>query len=168
MAPKKITAAHFSADTLEFLDLLDKYNVQYLIVGGEAVIYYGHIRLTGDVDIFYKADAKNITQLYQALQEFWSGDIPGIESEEDLRKTGVIFQFGVPPNRIDIMNDVDDLEFEAAWNERDDFILHAGRQQLTIHYIGLRSLIRNKRKVNRPRDQEDLKFLEALIRKKSR
>jgi hypothetical protein len=42
---------YFSPDILEFLRLLSIYKVRYLIVGGEAVIYYGHARLTGDIDI---------------------------------------------------------------------------------------------------------------------
>ena len=39
---KRIEKEHFSNDVLEFLYLLDKYEIEYLIVGGEAVIYYGH------------------------------------------------------------------------------------------------------------------------------
>jgi hypothetical protein len=42
---------YFSADESEFLFVLSKHRVQYLIVGGEAVIYYGHARLTGDIDM---------------------------------------------------------------------------------------------------------------------
>lgn len=44
--------SHFSKDVREFLMLLAKYQVKYLIVGGEAVIYYGYARLTGDIDFF--------------------------------------------------------------------------------------------------------------------
>jgi hypothetical protein len=43
--------SHFSRDIQEFLFLLAKYKVQYLIVDGEAVIYYGFARLTGDIAI---------------------------------------------------------------------------------------------------------------------
>ena len=46
-------ATHFSPDTLEFFSLLFQNQIRYLIVGGEAVIYHGFARLTGDVDIFY-------------------------------------------------------------------------------------------------------------------
>jgi len=166
MAPKKITTAHFSRDTQEFLVLLDKHRVKYLIVAGAAVIYYGHIRLTGDIDFFYGSDEKNTKQLYQVLQEFWSGDIPGIKSEQDLRRTGMIFQFGVPPNRIDLINLADGLVFEEAWDEREDISLTVDRQQITVHYICIEALIRNKKKINRPRDQEDLRFLEAMLKKR--
>lgn len=45
-------ATYFSEDTRAFLQLLYKHKVKYMIVGGEAVIYYGYPRLTGDVDFF--------------------------------------------------------------------------------------------------------------------
>jgi len=44
---------YFSSDVIDFLQELARQKVKYLIVGGEAVNYYGHARLTGDVDIFY-------------------------------------------------------------------------------------------------------------------
>ena len=43
-------SSYFSKDVREFLCLLYKYNVKYVIVGGEAVIFHGHARLTGDID----------------------------------------------------------------------------------------------------------------------
>jgi predicted nucleotidyltransferase len=51
----------FSSDIVEFLFLLHKHKVKYVIVGGEAVIYYGHARLTGDIDIFM-TEKKKIVQ----------------------------------------------------------------------------------------------------------
>jgi hypothetical protein len=93
-------ADHFSLDTQEFLFLLNKYEVKYLMVGGEAVIYYGYARLTGDVDFFYEMSEENIPKLYQALEEFWGGNIPGIEDVSELNEPGLIFLFGAPPNRI--------------------------------------------------------------------
>lgn len=47
-------AAHFSKDIQDFIRLLNQHHVRYLIVGGEAVIYYGYARLTGDVDFFFE------------------------------------------------------------------------------------------------------------------
>lgn len=63
-----------------------------MIVGGEAVIYYGYPRLTGDVDFFFSSDDKNVIRLFETLSEFWDGNIPGIESEDELKKPGYIIQ----------------------------------------------------------------------------
>ena len=52
MPPEKIDAAHFSPDTRKFVALLLQHSVRYVIVGGEAVIFHGYARLTGDVDFF--------------------------------------------------------------------------------------------------------------------
>ena len=50
---KQISSQGFSPDILEFLQLLERHGVRYLIVGGEAVIFYGYPRFTGDIDFFY-------------------------------------------------------------------------------------------------------------------
>jgi hypothetical protein len=44
----RIDAHHFSPDTRAFIELLHRHAVRYLIVGGEAVIFHGRVRLTGD------------------------------------------------------------------------------------------------------------------------
>lgn len=154
----------FSSDIVEFLFLLHKHKVKYLIVGGEAVIYYGHARLTGDIDIFYNRGKENCLKLFKALNEFWDADIPGVSKKEELQKKGEIFQFGVPPNRIDLINEIEKVQFEEAYNNRiEDKIKHK-RISFRIFYIGLNDLIKNKRAVNRSKDKEDLKFLKQLIK----
>ncbi len=77
-------ASHFSSDIQDFLYLLSLHKVRYLIVGGEAVIYYGFARLTGDVDFFFEPALNNVQRLYRALHEFWQGDVPGIQSPNEL------------------------------------------------------------------------------------
>ncbi|MCJ7812709.1 hypothetical protein MUP95_05230, partial [bacterium] len=74
----------FSPDIQEFIRLLSKYTVEYVIVGGEAVIYYGYGRLTGDIDFFYPANRNNVKKLYQTLDAFWEGDIPGLQNADEL------------------------------------------------------------------------------------
>ncbi len=59
--------------------MLDNYQVRYIIVGAEAVIYYGYARLTGDVDFFFEKTAQNVQRLYDCLNEFWGGNIPGLK-----------------------------------------------------------------------------------------
>lgn len=59
----------FLKDIEDFLTLLFKHQVKYLIVGGEAVIYYGYARLTGDIGIFMKIQkkiAKSYLMLYMS------------------------------------------------------------------------------------------------------
>ena len=43
-------------DFKEFLRLLNFHQVEYLLIGGYAVGYYGFVRATGDMDIWVKID----------------------------------------------------------------------------------------------------------------
>jgi len=152
-------ASYFSKDVQEFLRLLAVHEVKYLIVGGEAVIYYGYARLTGDVDFFFESTKKNVTKLYQALMEFWAGDIPGIKAFEELMEEGLILQFGVPPNRIDLINRISGVSFREAWRNKTEIRIEIAREKIPIYLIGLRELIMNKEAIGRPKDLEDLEYL---------
>jgi len=150
---------YFSEDIKEFLENLYKFSVKYLIVGGEAVIFYGYPRLTGDVDIFYECEISNIENLYKALNAFWDNSIPGIKSCGELLEPGLIVQFGVPPNRIDLINKISGISFQEAWKDKITVKVHDKDLQFDIYYIGKKELIKNKTASARPKDLEDLKFL---------
>ncbi|PWB72557.1 MAG: hypothetical protein C3F15_10910 [Holophagae bacterium] len=156
----------FSPDIQEFLRLLHVNDVRYLIVGGEAVIFYGHARLTGDVDFFYDVDVDNARRLYSALDEFWEGSVPGVTCAEELAAPGLIVQFGVPPNRIDLMNRIDGVDFGEAWRTRNVVSLEIGGQVVPVNYVGLDALMANKRAAARPKDMDDLPYLTEALRSK--
>jgi predicted nucleotidyltransferase len=152
-------ADHFSTDIQDLLFLLDKHQVRYVIVGGEAVIYHGHARLTGDVDIFYESLPENVNALFAALMEFWENSIPGLGHPDELLEPGLILQFGVPPNRIDLINRIENVSFMDAWNGKVSEEMTIRRRTVVVHFIGLDQLIRNKEALDRPKDLEDLKYL---------
>jgi len=148
---------------MELLALLGAHGVRYLIVGGEAVIYYGHARLPGDVDIFYEATCENAAALFAALSEFWGGEVPGVSAAHELLEPGLIVQFGVPPNRIDLLNRIDGVCFRACWSGRTEVELPLSGKPLVVHYIGLRELIENKQAARRPKDLAALRFLKVIL-----
>ncbi len=156
---------YFSSDTLEFIRLLTKYKVKYVIVGGEAVIFYGYSRLTGDIDFYYELSESNSLKLFDALNEFWGGDIPGIDSAKEFLELGSIIQFGQPPNRIDLINAVDGITFNEAWDSRVAQKIGAEDSGTIIFYIGLEPLIKNKIASGRYKDLDDLRFLNSLKQK---
>jgi hypothetical protein len=156
MPRDQLEASYFSPDILEFIVLLHAHAVRYVVVGGEAVIYYGHARLTGDIDFFYDGSEENTAALFQALSVFWGGRIPGIERVEELREEGIIIQFGVPPNRIDLLNRIDGVTFAEAWESHAVVAIQTPTGQLPLFYWGLPDLIRNKAACARPKDLEDL------------
>ncbi len=158
--------APFHRDILDFLVILRRYRVRYLIVGGGAVIKYGYARLTADTDIFYDPAEQNAARLFLALREFWGGAVAGIDRAEVLRQRGSIFQFGAPPNRLDLLNSIDGVGFATGWKGRTtEHVTHAG-ERLAVHFIGLDDLIRNKRRAARNKDLDDLRFLMEAQRRR--
>lgn len=146
---------HFSRDVRELFRCLHCHGVRFLVVGGEAVIYHGHARLTGDVDVFYDPAPENARRLFAALEEFWGGDVPAVRSADDLSEPGVIVQFGRPPNRIDLLSAISGVDFAVAWEGRVEERLG----DTPLFFIGLDALIRNKEAAARDRDREDLAYL---------
>ena len=54
----------FSQDFREFVELLIKHQVEYLIVGGYAVGIHGHPRYTGDLDIWLNTNTINTKKYF--------------------------------------------------------------------------------------------------------
>lgn len=168
MPGHRVDASHFSNDTADFLRLLHEHRVRYLIGGGEAVVFHGHARLTGDVDLFFDRTDENARALFATLVEFWGGAVPGVARSDELLEEGLILQFGRPPNRIDLLSTIGGISFEDAWRGRAEALLAGGQGDVPIHYLGLDALIRTKEAAGRPRDLEDMKFLRRAAERDER
>ena len=168
MPPKEIDASLFSRDTIDLLRLLETNQVEYMIIGGMAVIFHGHARLTGDVDLFFSNSEENVQKLYKVLFDFWNGNIPDLIQPDELKQPGLVLQYGVPPNRIDLLNTVDGISFSEAWQTKEKVLMNMKGESIGLNFISLELLIRNKKKVNRPRDLDDLEFLTAARDKNKR
>jgi len=64
-------------DFKEFIALLNKHSVDYLLIGGYAVAYYGFIRATNDMDVWILISPENARKTHNALIEF-GFDMPGL------------------------------------------------------------------------------------------
>ena len=60
----------FNPDFRDFINCLNKHGVQYILVGGYAVILRGYSRSTGDMDIWVNKTASNFKSLQNAITEF--------------------------------------------------------------------------------------------------
>ena len=141
-------------DFKEFLELLAKHEVRYLLVGGYSVAVYGHPRYTKDLDIWVFADAANATQLLAALEEFGFGSL-GL-SEDDFTTPGYVVQLGQPPVRIDLLTSVTGVDFEDAWSRRETMSIDG----VELLVIALEDLRTNKRALGRHQDLADLENLD--------
>ena len=91
-------------DFEEFVELLNKFSVEYMIVGAYALALYSRPRNTGDIDVFINSSSKNAKQIIKVIEEF-GFENAGIE-ENDFITRGRIVQLGVSPVRIDIINEI--------------------------------------------------------------
>jgi hypothetical protein len=140
-------------DFKELLKLFNAHDVQYLIVGGYALAYYGAPRYTGDIDIFVKSDSNNASLILKALSDFGFGSA-GLKLE-DFTNTDNIIQLGYPPVRVDIMTSISGVTWEDAYSSREE-----GKcGDVTVYFIGLDQYIQNKRATGRKKDLADLEAL---------
>jgi hypothetical protein len=161
-----VKGEHFSPDVRELIELLATHGVRFLLIGGEAVIYHGYPRLTGDVGFWYEQTAENAARLFAALSEFWDGPVPGVREATELLEPTVVVRFGQPPHRVDVTSAIDGISFAHAWPRRVEEILELpdGRT-VTLPILGLADLVRNKRAAGRHKDLDDVEHLEPLLRK---
>lgn len=153
---------HFLTDDhLELLGFFKKRGVAFLLVGGVAVNYYGYSRSTGDLDIFYKPSADNAERLFAALREFFDNGVPGLSAAEELTKPGLILQFGLPPHRVDLINDIAGVDFDEAWSRR--VVEEIEDNGLKLPIIDLKDLLANKRAAGRAKDKDDAQYLADLL-----
>jgi len=156
-------ASYFSPDVREFLTALHENGVRYLVVGGEAVIYHGHARVANGLDVFFEPSRENAEKLYRALDEYWLGEIPGLRSADELLIPGATVQFGMSPNMIVLQNSLTGVSFEEAWPGRIEENVRIRGKKISVPFIGLEHLIRNKKTLKRDVDKEDLEYLKARL-----
>lgn len=106
-----------SSDFKKLLNLFEKHEVCYLIVGGYAVMKYTEPRFTKDLDVWIASDPENAEAVYAALKAFGAPLTNLIV--DDFTRQGYFYQMGRPPLRVDIMMSLPGVEFEEAWKNRE-------------------------------------------------
>lgn len=140
-------------DFEDFIELLNKHKVEYMIVGAYALALYAKPRNTGDIDIFINRTENNANLVLSVLNEFGFESI-GI-TQEDLLNEGRMIQLGVSPVRIDILNSIDGIIFNDAYS-RIEKVNFGGT---LANFISREDLIKNKASSSRKKDQADLEEL---------
>jgi hypothetical protein len=148
---------------LEFQDLLRSLNdhrVQYLVVGGWAVIHYGYVRHTGDIDIWIAVSPENTNQLAAALMQFCHGRFDA-DSINKKRKT---LELGNPPLRVHIMCDISGVQFADCQKRREA----ADWDGISVPVISLADLMKNKLATGRIKDHADVEFFVKYVKQPQR
>ena len=142
---------------VDFLKLLNSHGVEYLVIGGYAVGYHGCVRATGDLDIFVGGSRKNAKKLVGVFREF--GFATPELTEGLFMAPGKIVRIGVPPLRVEVMNQISGVFFTKCYKKRLEETIGGVR----ICFIDRASLLANKRAAGRLKDLADI---EALTKSK--
>ena len=143
---------NFPKDFKEFVELLEKNKVEYLIVGGYAVGFHGHPRFTGDLDIWLKISEINSSNILHTVNEFGFASL-GLTKQDFLTPENVV-QLGYPPLRIDLLTDIDGVTFEDCFPNRQEVI----QDGFKYNFISYDDLLKNKKASNRHKDKDDLDY----------
>ena len=141
------------SDFKEFLKLLNENKVEYLLIGGYAVNYYGYVRPTGDMDIWISLSRENAEKVVAALREFGFAS-PEINAELFVKEKSLV-RMGVPPMRLEITNYIDGVEFSESFNERELIQI----EEVKVNLISLKHLKAAKLASGRYKDLNDLENL---------
>ncbi len=128
--------------------------VRYLVIGGYAVALHGYPRYTKDIDIWIEPTPENAANMVKALEQFGFGSL-GLKAEDFLVPDQVI-QLGYPPNRIDLLTTASGVDFETCYASRVEVEVDG----VTVNFIDLPNLKKNKKAVGRLQDLADLENLQ--------
>ena len=149
----------FSADMIDLIKIFEKRYVQYALVGGFAVNFYGYMRSTQDIDLLLYPSKENAAKIMGALNEFGFGNA-GIP-QSFFEKEGSAIHLGVEPNRIDLLTHLIGISNDTLFSE----ISRVEIECVTTNIISLKNLIKVKKSSDRLKDAADAEELEKIHRK---
>ena len=142
---------------LRILDSFNQHDVEYVLVGGAAVVLYGMPRMTEDIDVVVKMDKDNLQKLRKSLHELFDDDEIDEINHDELGKYAVIRYISPDQEMIDIIGNL---------GEKFDFD-RVKYQTKAVSGVEIRialpeSLIEMKKNTYREKDKIDIMFLKRL------
>lgn len=151
---------------------LNDFEVDYLIVGGTAVSFYGYVRpstnlkneesFKPDYDFWYDPTYRNYFKLLDFIESFGK-DVSAFRNEKSPNPKKAFFKFELEHFTIDFIPSIRaELNFSKAFQKREirEF------EKVTFPIISLEDLIQDKKAMGRKKDLLDVSVLMKLIEKK--
>jgi hypothetical protein len=124
--------------------------VEYLIIGGYAVAYYGYVRYTCNIDFFIAVSHDTAEKMVRVFNQF--GFKPDELTPELFLKNGQVLRIGVEPMRLEVLNEISGVDFKTCYKNKE--ILNV--DGLKLNFIGINELIKNKKSTERSKDKLDV------------
>src|SRR4051812_1408455 len=142
-------------DQRDLLAVFNAHGVKYLVIGAHAVGVHAEPRGTKDLDVFIKADEENSKAVFAALAAY--GAPVGNMTPADFNDhPSSIFQLGVEPDRIDILQGIAGVTFDEAWPSRVETFFD---KDTPANVMSREHLIQNKLAAGRHQDLADVEKL---------
>jgi hypothetical protein len=145
----------FNPDFRDFINCLNKQRVQYMLVGGYAVILRGYSRSTGDMDVWVNKTADNYKLLLKAITEFGL-PVAAVPEHQFFSDQYDVFSFGRPPYAIEILTALKGI---SSFDEAYQLSTIEAVDDLNVCVIHLKHLIAAKQAANRHKDKNDIENL---------
>ena len=148
----------------EILRLLNKHEVEYIVVGGVAAVIQGAPVTTFDLDALVRLSEGNADRLMLALGEL---DARYREHETEINPTKEDILAGGHLLLLTRAGPLDVLGFIGDGNRYEDLVSHSEKVPMTIgtfRVLDLDELIRQKKSSDRPKDRAMLELLEEVLR----
>lgn len=146
-------------DQIDLLSAFNAHGVEYVVVGGHAVNVYTQPRSTKDLDVFIRGDPANGYRVFKALAAF-GAPLAGMSPSDFAGHPEQIFQIGVEPDRIDILQSIPGFSFDEVWRDA----ISGEIDGIHVRFISRDHLIKNKLAAGRPRDLGDVDELRKFAR----
>lgn len=145
--------------SLELIRELNNNDVDYIIVGGIALLLHGVVRATEDIDIFIKPTADNIVKTKKALKSVWNDSAIEEISEADLLGDYPALRYGPPDDSIsvDILTKLGDA---IAFDDLKVEIIEI--EGIKAKVATIKTLINMKKDTVRLQDKADVEALRNL------
>jgi predicted nucleotidyltransferase len=158
------------SDPLLIFETLTRHGVDFVTIGGWAVISHGSTRNTRDVDFVAAADNANLARLEAALKELdaqlWGVDahLLGIDLDARTLAEGGNFTLVTRAGGLDFFNEVPG---GAPYDEvRARSVVVDLGDGLEVRVAGIDDLLAMKRAAGRPRDLQDIATLTHIERER--
>jgi hypothetical protein len=151
-------------DLPKALNALRDAEVEFVLIGGAAMVAQGSAQVTQDLDLCYQRSHENIHRLVKALSPHrpWLRGAPAnipFQFDEETIKRGLNFTLATDIGEIDLLGEVAGLGPYDAVRALSETMQVYGRG---CNILSLEGLIKAKRAAGRPRDLAVIPELEAL------
>jgi len=135
---------------------LNEENVKYVIIGGFAVIHYGYVKGTADIDLLVDNSQENVERIKKALLYLPDQAVNEMKPEDITEYTVVRIADEIV---IDLLEKACGVTYEVAQKD----IEYDEIEGVKIPYLKLPMLMKTKLSI-RPKDIDDRNYLEYILK----